>query len=208
MAIVRVSLFLALICLISAATLSATYEVTMPVIQKNEAKKLQESLARVIPGATVFASGKFADRVVNVGFGADGQVSGCAMITAPLGYAGPIKMLVGLDRDGRFHRYLIQDMAETPGLGTKAREAKFKEQPGWAAVDPEHPPKVKKDGGGIDAITAATISSRAVCRGVEEALELFKTHREAILALRADGGGTPPPAPVESPAPAPEGGNQ
>lgn len=199
MAIIRVSIFLALVCLLSASTLSKTFEITKPVIAKNEAKKLKESLSSVIPGSTVFASQKFGEQVVHVGLDAENKVTGCAMVTAPQGYAGPIKLLVGITREGKFTSYMVQSMLETPGLGTKAKEPKFREQKAWTEISIDKLPKVTKDKGTIDAITAATISSRAVCKGVEEALTIFKTNRDAILAIV-------PETPMEEKTPAPETG--
>jgi electron transport complex protein RnfG len=69
---------------------------------------------------------------------------------------------------------------ETPGLGAKIREAKFKDRfenrnlsnTAWA---------VKKDGGDIDGITGATISSRAVIKRVKEGLEFYRDHRTSIV---------------------------
>ena len=63
------------------------------------------------------------------------------------------------------------DQAETPGLGTKVTEPKFRDQ---FKSKEGNDLKLKKDGGSVDAITAATISSRAVANGVHEGMEWYK----------------------------------
>jgi electron transport complex protein RnfG len=76
--------------------------------------------------------------------------------------------MVGLKPDGTIFDTKVLEHQETPGLGTKMMEPRFKDQfvgknPGTDKI------KVKKDGGEIDAITAATISSRAFCDAVMRA---------------------------------------
>ncbi len=69
-------------------------------------------------------------------------------------------------------------MVETPGLGTKADEPWFKKQ--FVGKTNADKIKVGKDGGTIDAITAATISSRAVCVGVKKVADMYKTDLDNI----------------------------
>jgi Na+-translocating ferredoxin:NAD+ oxidoreductase subunit G len=88
------------------------------------------------------------------------------------GYSGHFTMMVGFKSDGAIYNIIVLDHKETPGLGTKMKEPKFIDQfPGKNPGDSKL--KVKKDGGTIDAITAATISSRAFCDGVQRAYDGF-----------------------------------
>jgi len=82
------------------------------------------------------------------------------------GFSGHFTMMVGFKPDGTIHNITVLDHKETPGLGTKMTEALFKDQ--FIDKNPSQVKlKVKKDGGTIDAITAATISSRAFCDAVQ-----------------------------------------
>jgi electron transport complex protein RnfG len=91
---------------------------------------------------------------------------GKAVSVSPRGYSGPINMLVGVDRLGKLIGIMILNQTETPGLGANVSRPIFLNQfIGKTDKDPIEP---KID---IDAITGATISSRAVCSGVKQALE-------------------------------------
>lgn len=103
-----------------------------------------------------------------------GEVVGYAVKSyTDKGFSGHFTMMVGFEPDGTIHNITILDHKETPGLGTKMKEPKFKDQfPGKNPGDFKL--KVKKDGGPVDAITAATISSRAFCDGVQRAYDGYK----------------------------------
>jgi len=76
--------------------------------------------------------------------------------------------MAGFMPDGTIAGISVLDHKETPGLGTKMTEPGFKGQ--FTGKNPgEFMLKVKKDGGQVDAITAATISSRAFCDAVQRA---------------------------------------
>jgi len=82
------------------------------------------------------------------------------------GFSGNITLMAGFRTDGTIHNITVLNHKETPGLGTKMTEALFKDQ--FIDKNPSQVKlKVKKDGGTIDAITAATISSRAFCDAVQ-----------------------------------------
>jgi len=89
------------------------------------------------------------------------------------GYGGLIWIMVGIKPDGKIQDATVIEHKETPGLGTKMAEPLFKDQ--FKNLDPDQTAlKVKKDGGDIDAITAATISSRAFCEAVQLALDSYE----------------------------------
>jgi len=104
----------------------------------------------------------------------DGNVVGYAIKTyTDKGFSGRFTLMVGLDLEGNIHNISVLDQKETPGLGTKMKEPRFKDQ--FNGKNPESfKLKVKKDGGGVDAITAATISSRAFCDAVQRAFDGYK----------------------------------
>lgn len=84
-----------------------------------------------------------------------------------------IQIMVGFLPDGSIYNTTVTQQKETPGLGTKMAEPKFKDQ--FNQKDPQNfRLKVKKDGGDVDAITAATISSRAFCDAVQRAYDVYQ----------------------------------
>lgn len=88
-------------------------------------------------------------------------------------YDAPIKMLVGLSAEGKISGVSFLEHKETPGLGSNIEKKEFKANYIGAAVDGKRW-IVKKDGGDIEQLTAATISSRAVTGAVVKAIEIYK----------------------------------
>ena len=86
------------------------------------------------------------------------------------GFSGHIELMAGFNIDGTINNITILQHKETPGLGTKMADPKFLTQ--FLGKDPgSFKLKVKKDGGQVDAITAATISSRAFCDAMQRAYD-------------------------------------
>jgi electron transport complex protein RnfG len=112
-----------------------------------------------------------------------GAVVGAAIqSTTNTGYSGRIDIIVGVAPDGAVAGVQVLRHLETPGLGAKITEAAFLDQYKGKRLGYDF--RVKKDKGRVDAITGATISSRAVSAAVEDALE-------AHAAIPAGDGGTP-----------------
>jgi electron transport complex protein RnfG len=95
------------------------------------------------------------------------------------GFSGHIEIMAGFLPDGTINNVVVLNHKETPGLGTKMAEPEFSDQ-----FDGKHPSdfnlKVKKDGGDVDAITAATISSRAYCDALQRAFDTFESIKDSI----------------------------
>jgi Na+-translocating ferredoxin:NAD+ oxidoreductase subunit G len=84
------------------------------------------------------------------------------------GFSGNISLMAGFKPDGTIVNITVLEQKETPGLGTKMTEPSFKGQ--FNEKNPSnYRLKVKKDGGQVDGITAATISSRAFCDAIQRA---------------------------------------
>jgi electron transport complex protein RnfG len=89
------------------------------------------------------------------------------------GYSGVIWLMVGFDARGLVHQVVVIEHKETPGLGSKMNDEKFKSQ--YLEKDPGATDlRVKKDGGLVDAISGATISSRAFSEAVQQAYRAFQ----------------------------------
>lgn len=105
-------------------------------------------------------------------------------VTAPDGYSGEIKLLVGIDPQGRILGVRITSHRETPGLGDKVETRKSD----WVldfdgkSLDNPEPQRwnVAKDGGAFDQFTGATITPRAVTKAVHRALTYFREHQQDI----------------------------
>lgn len=140
----KLGLTLMIFCAVSAGLLAAVFLLTDPIIKLNAKLVYENSVKEVLPAA------------------------GKAVEVSPRGYAGPVRMLVGVSLDGKVIGLKIIEQKETPGLGSNITSRKFLGQfIGKTINDPIQP---KQD---IDAITGATISSRAVCNGVREGLRRF-----------------------------------
>jgi len=103
------------------------------------------------------------------------------------GYGGDIGVIVGIDVAAeKLLGIGITAHKETPGLGARIREQGFRS--GFAGLGLSGAVTVKAEGGEVDAISGATISSRGVCEAVTEAFEFYRENKEEILASVADRG--------------------
>ena len=104
----------------------------------------------------------------------DGIITAVAIKTySKNGFGGKIELIVGISIDGTLNGYKIIEQNETPGLGSKITENKFKNQFYGLNAHNDNNLELSKDGGEIDAITGATISSRAVVEAVKKAMEAY-----------------------------------
>ena len=173
--ILQLILSLTLISAVCAAVLAIVNNATKERIANLATLKANNAARAVLP-ASVKAIEPVKDPAdasltAFIGYADDAktQIAGYAVpgLTAK-GYGGNIRLMVGLNPDRTVISYQVLAAAETPGLGsnltTPAFIARFKDQPA-ASV------KVTKDGGKIEALTSATITSRAVCDAVADAAQ-------------------------------------
>ena len=119
------------------------------------------------------------ERTVFVAF-YEGKPQAVALETFGKGYGGDVGLMVGIDlKENKLKGVGVTTHAETPGMGAKAKSdpnfvAQFKEQP------MDKPFKVMADGGSINAISGATITSRAVSAAATEASELYNKMKDQI----------------------------
>ena len=167
--VLRLALTLLAITAVVAAALAGVNALTAPIIAAANEAKTQEAIEMVLPGGG--SEIDFSDSTGLVTTVYKGE-SGYAVQVAPSGFDGAIDMMVGIDNEGNVLGISIINHTETAGLGavaaakTSAGEA-FRGQ----FVGASGTLSVTKDGGTIDAITGATITSRAVTAGVNAALE-------------------------------------
>jgi Na+-translocating ferredoxin:NAD+ oxidoreductase subunit G len=95
------------------------------------------------------------------------------------GFSGHFELVAGFRTDGAINNIAILRQKETPGLGTKIADPKFLNQ--FVGKNPgNYTLKVKKDGGQVDAITAATVSSRAFCDAMQRAYDVLNKATDSI----------------------------
>lgn len=180
-------LSMTLISLIVGAILGGVYVLTEEPIAEANATKQTKAIEAVAPafdavgeGVNATTSNGKAAIVFPVTKGGE-EVGKAVQVTTGKGFGGDITIMFGFDTDGNITGYNVLSMAETPGLGSK--------MPEWFSVDKDgnagkgnvigknpgtNNLTVTKDGGEVDAITAATISSRAFCDAIALAYELIK----------------------------------
>lgn len=183
---------LVLIAALAAAALAGVYLLTKDSIDNVQAAKKQSALNAVLPGfdgeivaVPTTVPGDKDPVTVNVAVTKDNSLFGAAVETyTNKAFGGTFTLMVGFDVDGNILGTEVIKAAETPGLGDKINKNKsnFAEQ--FVSMNPaaaEFDLKVKKDGGEVDAITAATISSRAYCDAVNRAAKAFFATKEIAL---------------------------
>ena len=166
--ILRLTLTLLIICAVVAAALAGINKITAPKIAEIQEQKVADAIAKVLPG-TPEQLDVTADGMVQKVWKSE---NGYAVQVAPAGFGGEIVMMVGVDFEGKVLGIDVVSHAETAGLGDTAAADNAKGQEfrdGF--VGKSGTLAVTKDGGEINAITSATITSRAVTSGVNAALE-------------------------------------
>ena len=171
--IARLTLTLLIIAAVCAGLLGLVNAITEEQIAILTEQKTQASMQEVMPDASSFEEVDYtgADTTglvtaANAALDASGNVIGYVVQTEPSGFGGVIQMVTGVDASGAVTGVSIIDMSETSGLGTNAAKPAFKDQFLGTTGDLA----VTKDGGTIDALTGATITSRAVTNGVNAAV--------------------------------------
>ncbi|OYX27814.1 MAG: RnfABCDGE type electron transport complex subunit G [Flavobacteriales bacterium 32-35-8] len=109
---------------------------------------------------------------------------GAAVIgSSEKGFSGLVKIMVGFKPDGTIQNIVVLEQKETPGLGTKMKDESFLQQ--FRDKNPStFNLKVKKDGGEVDALTGATISSRAFTEAATLAFDEFLINLDAIITSK------------------------
>ena len=155
---------------VCAAVLAYVDSITKDPIARMRVQQEQSAVQAVLPpGATEIVEGTGFFVGMNekndiVGYAAKGKDGG--------GYGGDIELMVGFMPDKKtVVCYKVLAASETPGLGMKLKTPEFAGQ--FAGKDGSSL-KVRKDGGEIEAITSATITSRAVCRAIADAQSKLK----------------------------------
>lgn len=166
-------LSLMLISMGMSAALGYVYLLTKEPISAASKAAETNAIKEVVPAFDNTPEAKEMDGLVFYEATKEGNPVGYAIKTyTEKAFSGRFDLMVGLLPDGTINQIFVLEQKETPGLGTKIKDPKFKDQflkknpASWKML-------VKKDGGEVDAISAATISSRAFCDAVQKAYDSF-----------------------------------
>lgn len=199
------AIFLVALAGVAAALLAWMYGLTRERIENNELEQRLRALRQVLP-ADAYDNEPHLD-VVMV---ADPELLGSAQLlpayrarsadqpvavvltaVAPNGYAGEIRLLIGIGVDGRVVAVRVTSHSETPGLGDRIEAGKSNWIDSFSSMQTENPLDkdwvLKKDGGMFDHMTGATITSHSVVTAVRNAVIYFNANREALLAAPTTG---------------------
>ncbi|MBN1253577.1 MAG: RnfABCDGE type electron transport complex subunit G [Bacteroidales bacterium] len=175
------------IAFISSTTLGYVYEFTKGPISDARLKKKVEAIKIVVPEFTNNPNldsykipSDMPDSLECYPAYKDSTLVGTAIRTfSDIGFSKRIYLMVGFLPNGTIHNISVLEHSETPGLGDKMDKKKSKWSEQFNGKNPEsYKLKVTKDGGNVDAITAATISSRAYAQAVDRAYKAYMANKK------------------------------
>ncbi len=175
-----------LICLLAGVLLAAVHKVTEEPIRRARQQEKSDALQQVLPTCdndpmadTVIGTENCIEWTFYIARRGSLFAGVAVIVTTPEGYGGDITVMVGINADDEVQAIAILDQKETPGLGANIKTDVFR-----ARFEGRHIQKtnwaVTKDGGDIDGMTAATISSRAVVDAVKVGVDAYLKHKDRI----------------------------
>lgn len=189
----RDTLIILVITVIAGLVLGFVYNLTKEPIEKQQALKVQKACTGVFAAAQEFEewdvqpSKHTLDAVGEAGYegielgtvyaagnGADGLLGYVVTVTSHEGYGGDITFLMGIGLDGTVTGVSILDISETPGLGMNAEKVLVPQFAGKNAPSFEYTKTGATGDSQIDAISGATITTKAVTNGVNAGLIFFR----------------------------------
>lgn len=200
--VVRSGLLLGIIALLGTALLAGVNNLTYERIIEQEKRRVLQQLNEIVP--VVSYNNDLLEDVIKIEAAdffrhpapvtvyrarLDGQpVSVMMIVTAPDGYNGDIRLLVGINAAGTILGVRVISHRETPGLGDPIEAEKNDWILGFTQKSLKNPGSdgwaVKRDGGDFDQFTGATISPRAVVRAVHTTLLYFQANKQALFEPR------------------------
>ncbi|MFH1008173.1 MAG: RnfABCDGE type electron transport complex subunit G [Candidatus Latescibacterota bacterium] len=186
--IVKLAVTLGLITVLAAGSLALVNQATRPKIEAYKAEQQIKARREVLPAAgegVYVPSGEESDFPYYTGYAHSDTTEpvGRVFLASAKGYSSTLEMVVGVDLGGALTGLSIVSQQETPGLGAKITEIRYGESESWFQAQFTGKTRtqllVDKDGGRIDSITGATISSRAVTDGIRKALEKLEAQTGA-----------------------------
>lgn len=201
--VIKGGVTLAVMAAICTLLVAATYQLTADRIAANERAWLERSLEPALSG--VFFEGSVTESKLLVPpphdlpgndtaiiyrvFAEGAPVAALFAVTARDGYAGPIRVLVGVGIDGTVTGVRIVEHRETPGLGDRIDQSRSDwvyQFDGRSLLNPaEADWLLEVDGGEFDQLTGASVTPRAVIKAIRDTLIYFDAHRDEIFTMPA-----------------------
>lgn len=161
-----------IICLVATALLGITNDVTAPIISELAVETEINTRKEVFPDAAEFGEAEIkGEASIVAALDESGNTIGYVVVNAAKGYGGDISVMTGVTADGKVTGVSILSHSETAGLGAKAKNDDFRNQ-FIGLISGITVSKDKAGDNSVDAITGATITSRAVTTAVNEAISL------------------------------------
>ncbi|MBC8342667.1 MAG: RnfABCDGE type electron transport complex subunit G [Bacteroidetes bacterium] len=178
-----------IVTVVAAFSLGSIYNLTKDKIKEAKERKVTDAIRKVLPEfdrlekstfveegelvQSIYKRDPVADTIILYKAFNEEEFIGTAVKSyTNMGYSGKFWIMLGIDATGKIYNTAVVEHFETPGLGDKMDESKSKFPLQFKGKDPrDFIIRVEKDGGDVDAITAATISSRAFCDAVNRAFE-------------------------------------
>lgn len=170
--ILKPTLTLFIICLVTALLLAVTNMLTHDKIIEMNRQTESASRQVVLPGTTEFENSKDGTYAVGKSGGA---ITGYVFTTKTKSYGGDLNIMTGIGKDGKVKGVVILTISDTPGLGLNAQKESFRSQ--FYQTAPEKGFTLVKSGaadGQINAMTGATITSKAVTECVNQAVTKYQ----------------------------------
>jgi electron transport complex protein RnfG len=195
---------LAIVAAFCTSLVALTWQLTAERIEANKKEWLERSLQPALAG--LFFDGSVTESMITIPvphelpgskaaiiyrvYANDEPVAALFVVSARDGYAGPIRLLIGIAMDGTVTGVRVLEHKETPGLGDKIdiRKSDWVLQfDGRSLKDPE-PAKwaIKGDGGQFDQLTGASVTPRSVIKAIKETLTWFEVNRSDVFAAHAE----------------------
>ncbi len=193
----NMTLTLFVITLVAGISLGFVNDLTIGPKAKAKLERKVNALKEVLSGfdnnpvedVVMIKSDRAKDSIeIYPGFSEE-KLTGTAVVgSSENGYSGLVKIMVGFNPDGTIQNIVVLEQKETPGLGTKMKEDKFLRQ--FRGKDPStFELVVAKDGGDVDALTGATITTRAFCEAAQLAYDVFlEENPKAISTIQVEPG--------------------
>lgn len=171
---------LLLITAIASGVLAYINGLTAPMIEENQRRTKEEARKEVMPDATSFENiGTYNEEGIFAAKNDAGEIVGFTFLASLYGYSSHVKSMVGINKDMKVNKIKVISQTETPGLGANCNKLEFQEQFAFKTIEQM---KVDKDGGSIESLTGATITTRTIANSIKDGLEYLSTLEVVINA--------------------------
>lgn len=187
---IRLGLVLLIITAVASGILAYVNNLTKDKIAENKIMAEEMARSEVLPGTEKFTKESITLPAAKVepnplkkkaddgprefvyykGTDASGKITGYTYVASKYGYSSEVKTMVGVNPDMSINKIKVIEQAETPGLGANASTDEFQNRFNGLS---QSQLKVSKDGGQIESLTGATITSRAVTNSLAEGLNIL-----------------------------------